>query len=85
VDQKWKDALNVAAAEPPAWGAGGRGGKASSLDIGRREAGKLAKAGAAAVHVMEAVGRRAEHGEGRRACIFKGVMGCTGTHPPSFC
>jgi hypothetical protein len=23
VDQKWKDALNVAAAEPPAWGAGG--------------------------------------------------------------
>jgi hypothetical protein len=22
VDQKWRDALNVAAAEPPAWGAG---------------------------------------------------------------
>jgi hypothetical protein len=85
VDQKWKDALNVAAAEPPAWGAGGGGGKTSSQDIGRREAGKLAKAGAAAVHVMEAVGRRAEHGEGRRACIFKGVMGCTGTHPPWFC
>jgi hypothetical protein len=50
-----------------------------------REAGKLAKAGAAAIHVTEAVGRRAEHGEGRRACIFKGVMGCTGTHPPWFC
>jgi hypothetical protein len=25
VDQKWRDALNVAAAEPPAWGAGGGG------------------------------------------------------------
>jgi hypothetical protein len=25
VDQKWRDALNVAAAEPPAWGAGGWG------------------------------------------------------------
>jgi hypothetical protein len=50
-----------------------------------REAGKLAKAGAAAIHVTEAMGRRAEHGEGRRACIFRGVMGCTGTHPPWFC
>jgi hypothetical protein len=37
------------------------------------------------MHVLETVGRRAEHGEGRRACIFKGVMGCTGTHPPWFC
>ena len=50
-----------------------------------REAGKLAKAGAAAIHVTEAVGRRTEHGEGRRACIFKEVMGCVGTHPPWFC
>jgi hypothetical protein len=25
VDQKWRDALNVAAAKPPAWGAGGGG------------------------------------------------------------
>jgi hypothetical protein len=85
VDQKWKDALNVAAAEPPAWGAGSGGGRAPAQDVGRREAGKLAKAGAAAVHIMEAVGRRAEHGEGRRACIFKEVMGCAGTHPPWFC
>jgi hypothetical protein len=49
------------------------------------EAGKPAKAGAAAIHVTEAVGRRAEHGEGKRACIFKEVMGCAGTHPPWFC
>jgi hypothetical protein len=88
VDQKWKDAINVAAAEPPAWGAGGGGGKAAnpqSVGAGMREAGKLAKAGAAAIHVTEAVGRRAEHGEGKRACIFKEVMGCAGTHPPWFC
>ncbi len=87
VDQKWKDAINVAAAEPPAWGAGGGGGKANpqSVGAGVREAGKPAKAGAAAIHVTEAVGRRTEHGEGKRACIFKEVMGCAGTHPPWFC
>jgi hypothetical protein len=85
VDQKWKDALNVAAAEPPAWGAGGGGGKVYFQEIGRKEASKLAKAGAAAVHVTEAEGRRARQGDGGRACIFKGVMGCTGTHPPWFC
>jgi hypothetical protein len=84
VAQKWKDALNVAAAEPPAWGAGG-GGKVSFQETGRKEASKLAKAGAAAVHVMEVEGRRARQGDGGRACIFKGVMGCTGTHPPWFC
>jgi hypothetical protein len=50
-----------------------------------REAAKLAKAGAAAIHVTGAVGPRAEHGEGKRACIFKEVMGCAGTHPPWFC
>jgi hypothetical protein len=50
-----------------------------------REAGKHAKAGAAAIHVAEAVGRRTEHGEGKRSCIFKEVMGCGGTHPPWFC
>ncbi len=83
MDQKWKDAINVAAAEPPAWG----GGKATpqSTGAGTREAGKLTKAGAAAIHVTEAVGRRTEHGKGRRACIFKEVMGCAGTHPPWFC
>ncbi len=49
------------------------------------EASKPNKAGAAAIHVTEAVGQRAEHGEGKRACIFKEVMGCAGTHPPWFC
>jgi hypothetical protein len=85
VDQKWKDAINVAAAEPPAWGAGGGGKAANPQSVGAKEASKLAKAGAAAIHITEAVGRRTEHGEGRRACIFKEVMGCAGTHPPWFC
>ncbi len=87
VDQKWKDAINIAAAEPPAWGAGGgeRRVAPQGAGPGMREAGKLAKAGAAAIHSTEAVGLRAEHGEGRRVCIFKGIMGCAGTHPPWFC
>jgi hypothetical protein len=85
VDQKWKDAINVAAAEPPAWGAGGGGTAAKPQSVGAKEASKLAKAGAAAIHITEAVGRRTEHGEGKRACIFKEVMGCAGTHPPWFC
>ncbi len=88
VDQKWKDAINVAAAEPPAWGAGAGGGKTAGpqgLGTGIKEASKLAKAGAAAIHVTEGAGRRPEHGGGRKTCIFKEVMGCTGSHPPWFC
>jgi hypothetical protein len=50
-----------------------------------KEASKPAKAGAAAVHVTGGAGKRTEHGEGRRTCIFKEVMGCTGSHPPWFC
>jgi hypothetical protein len=51
VDQKWRDALDVAAAELPAWGAGG-GGRSVPQDSAKKEAAKLPKAGAAAVHVM---------------------------------
>jgi hypothetical protein len=87
VDQKWKDSINVAAAEPLAWGAGGGGGRANpqGMGAGMREASKLAKAGAAAIHVTEAGGRRTEHSERGRPCIFKEVMGCGGAHPPWLC
>jgi hypothetical protein len=81
VDQKWRDALNVAAAEPPAWEAGA-GGKIAFQDVGRKEAAKPAKAGAAAVHVTGANGGRPRQGNGSRACVFKDVMECTGAHPP---
>ncbi len=57
MDQKWRNALNVAAAEPPAWGAGSsrraapqEGGKKG----GAAEATKLAKA---AVHVTGIEGK----------------------------
>jgi hypothetical protein len=83
VDQKWRDALNVAAAEPPAWGAGS--GARVSFQEGKREAAKLAKAGAAAIHVAGAEGQRPRQIDKGRACIFKGAMGCAGTHPPWFC
>jgi hypothetical protein len=52
---------------------------------GRKEATKLGKPGAAAVHVTEAEGRRPRQSDKGRVCIFKGVMGCPGTHPPWFC
>ncbi len=84
VDQKWRDALNIAAAEPPAWGAG-VGGKVTFQDSGRREAAKLAKAGAAAVHVAGVGEDRPRRGGGGQACVFKDVMGCSGTHPPRLC
>jgi hypothetical protein len=84
VDQKWRDALNIAAAEPPAWGAGA-GGRVTFQDNGRKEVTKLAKAGAAAVHVAGANGKRLRQGDRGRACVFKDVMGCSGTHPPWLC
>jgi hypothetical protein len=85
VDQKWRDALNVAAAEPPAWGTGS-GGRAAPQDGGKRggaaEATKLAKA---AVHVTGIDGMRHRQGDSGRTCVFKEVMGCPGTHPPWHC
>jgi hypothetical protein len=84
VDQKWRDALNVAAAEPSAWGTGA-GARVSFQDGGKREPAKSGKPGAAAVHVTEAEGQRPRQSDRARVCIFKGVMGCTGTHPPWFC
>ncbi len=84
VDQKWRDAPNVAAAEPPAWGSGG-GGRAGPLDGAKREASKLAKASAAAVHVTGVDGKRHRQGDSGRPCVLKDVMGCTVAHPPWLC
>jgi hypothetical protein len=85
VDQKWRDALNVAAAEPPAWGTG-VGGKTVPPDGGKKagavEATKLAKA---AVHMTGVDGKWQWQGDSGRACVFKEVMGCPATHPPWHC
>jgi hypothetical protein len=85
LDQKWRDALNVAAAEPPAWGAGS-GGRIAPQEGGKRggaaEATKLAKA---SVHVTGVDGKQHRQGDSGRLCMFKDVMGCPGTHPPWHC
>jgi hypothetical protein len=79
VDQKWRDALNVAAAEPLAWGAAG-GGRAALQDGANKEATKLAKAGAAAVHVTGVNGKQQRQGDSGWTCVFKDAM-----HPPWLC
>jgi hypothetical protein len=84
VDQKWRDALNVAAAEPPAWGTGG-GGRAAPQDGAKREVTKPSKVGAAAVHVTGVDGKRHRQGDSGRTCVFKDVMGCPAMHPPWLC
>ncbi len=85
VDQKWRDALNVAAAELPTWGAGS-GGRPTPQEGGKKggaaEATKLAKA---AVQVTGVDGEQRRQGDGGRMCVFKEVMGCPGTHPPWHC
>jgi hypothetical protein len=68
IDQKWRDALNVAAAEPPSWGAGG--GRSAPQEGGKKggaaEAMKLAKA---AMHVTGVDGKRHRQGDsGRTSC-----------------
>jgi hypothetical protein len=82
VDQKWRDALNVAAAEPPTWGAGSSG-RVTPQEGGKKggaaEATKLAKA---AGHVTGIDGKRHRQGDSGRTCVFKDVMGCPSTHPP---
>jgi hypothetical protein len=84
VDQKWRDALNVAAAEPPSWGTGS--GKSAPQEGDKRggaaEAKKLAKA---SVHVTGLDRKRHSQGDKGRRCMFADVMGCQGTHPPWHC
>jgi hypothetical protein len=84
VDQKWRDALNVAAAEPPAWGAGG-GGRTAPQDSARKETAKVPKAGAAAMHVTGVDGKRHRQGDSGRTCVFKDVMRCIAAHTPWLC
>jgi hypothetical protein len=83
VDQKWRDTLNVAAAEPPSWGTGsGKGAPQEGDRKGMTEAKKLAHA---SVHVTGLDGKRHRQGDSGRRCIFADVMGCQVTHPPWHC
>jgi hypothetical protein len=83
MDQKWRDALNIAAAEPAGWGTGG--GKATAHESERRGATEAKKLAQAAVHVTEADGKRHRQGDSSKWCIFAGAMGCSGRHPPWNC
>ncbi len=83
VDQKWRDALNVPAAEPTGWGQGSNMNRLPGADRkehpGRAEAKKLATA---AIHVVTTDDKsQAPSGDPRR-CKFADVLGCPGLHPP---
>jgi hypothetical protein len=83
IDQKWRDALNVAAAEPVGWGAGGGRGATHEADKGgSAEAKRRAQV---AVHVVAADGKPQQQGDSGRRCIFADVLGCSGQHPPWNC
>ncbi len=83
IDQKWRDALKVAAAEPVGWGAGGGRGATHEADKrGSAEAKKLAQA---AIHVAAVDGKPQQQGDSGRRCIFADVLGCSGRHPPWNC
>ncbi len=81
VDQKWRDALNVAAAEPAGWG--GRAATQETDKLGPAEAAR--KLAQAAIHVTAADERPQQQGDSGRQCIFADVLGCSGRHPPWKC
>jgi hypothetical protein len=83
VDQKWRDALNVAAAEPVGWGAGG--GRGATHEVDRKGAAEAKKLAQVAVHVTGVDGKRQRQGDSGRRCIFADVLGCSGQHPPWNC
>ncbi len=84
VDQKWRDALNVAAAEPAGWVTGS--GRAAAHDSDKRGPAEAAKRLAhAAIHVAAAEEKPQQNGEEGRRCIFADVLGCTGRYPPWKC
>ncbi len=79
VDQKWRDALNVAAAEPAGWGA--RGGRTATHKTDKRGPAEAArKLAQAAIHMTAADGKPQRQGESGRWCIFADMLGCSGRH-----
>jgi hypothetical protein len=86
MDQKWRDGLNVAAAEPASWGQGGSMNRLPGTDkkdhLGRAEAKKLATA---AIHVTTTDKKPATPSGDHRRCKFADVLGCPGQHAPWRC
>ncbi len=84
VDQKWRDALNVAAAEPAGWNVGSSGSGTQGADKrGPAEAAK--KLSQAAVHVVAVEEKPPQAGGSGKRCTFADVLGCPGQHAPWRC
>jgi hypothetical protein len=84
IDKKWKDSLNVAAAEPAGWDQGG-GYSRGVGTIKKEEQDKqgVKRAPAAGVHVALAGSSQVTPGRTQKRCKFADVAaGCTGSHPP---
>ncbi len=78
VDQKWKDALNVAAAEPAGLGLGGGGVRPLGADKkGQAEAKKLSMA---AIHVATTEDKLPQPGGEAKRCTFADVLRCPRQH-----
>ncbi len=85
VDQRWRDALNMVAAEPTGWSVGSSGAGTHGTDRrGPAEATK--KLPHATINVAAAEGKPPQAEAGGRRCIFVDVlMRCSGLHPPWKC
>ncbi len=84
VDQKWRDALNVAAAEPTGWTTGSSGSRTQGADKkGPAEAAK--RLSQAAIHVTAVEEKPSQAGGGGKRCMFADVLGCPRQHAPWRC
>ncbi len=80
-DQKWRDALNVAAAEPAGWNTGSSGPGINGAD--RRGAAEAAKKPShVAIHVAAVEEKPPQAGGGGKRCMFADVLGCLGSTLP---
>jgi hypothetical protein len=86
IDQKWRDALNVAGAEPAGWDQGSSSGRepgaARKEDPGRSD---VTKHPAAGFYVAVAAEGHVPPGQFPKKCKFADAMGCAGMHPPWWC
>jgi hypothetical protein len=86
VDQKWRDSLNMAAAEPAGWdqGADCRRG-AEAMRKGEQDRKAARKAPPVGVHVATVDSARAAPSRAPKMCKFAELVGCPGSHPSWLC
>ncbi len=81
MDQKWRDALNVTAAEPAGWNTGSSGTGTHGADR-RGPAETAKKLSHATIHVTAVEEKPLQAGGGSKKCTFADVLGCPGQHAP---